>query len=127
MTSVVKRVAHYGRRLNVASRLFDAAGVSNQNAFRQLMDPANRGMQAAEDGGTQGIIDFTRRGDATDPFNTLHSNPLPGASAAPPPATIGDASANVDASRNRRRRRGVMANLYGSGGMVSNSGRQTLG
>jgi hypothetical protein len=106
------------------------AGVSESNTLRQVLSPAAAGMRtvdtAYEQGGTDAVKDALRRGDVTDPAGMFHSRGAAHTIAESPPApTQATAQSAVDTSR-QRRRRGVLANIFGVAGR-QNTGRITLG
>lgn len=127
--SFLKKFAKFVRKSNLVSNVADKANVSNSNVLRNLSDPAGKAIKSTEEGGAQGLLEYTKSGGITDPGNLFHKGGAEERAVEPPPAPVtADAQFNVDIDTSRqRRRRGYLANIFGSGAGKSNTGRVTLG
>lgn len=124
MTNIAKKAAKY-TPTRMAS---DALGLGRSNSLRRLADPLEEARRVHSEEGSGALKQKLKAGDITDPGGLLHKiNPDTTVDPAPAAPNLGDATANVDTRRSRRRR-GVLANLFGFGSLgQSNVGRATLG
>ena len=130
MSSPIKKVSGFLNKTNLMANVARKAGVSDSNFFRKLTDPAGGVIKAGEQGGFDGIKDYTAQGGITDPLNLFHRTPDNSSPEAPPAAA--DGSTQGMAARDRLRRRvyraqGRASTIRSSGGGVLSNQAQLLG
>lgn len=108
------------RKTNLLSNIADATGVSKSNALVRLTNPADEVLRRGQKEGSQGIINYTKEGGVTDPFNVFHDSDLKRSADPGAPETIDSVATGMKA-RDRARRLAYRAQGRRSTVLVGNS------